>query len=72
MVVLINEIKLKDLSVFLDKFITNRKLINMLQELQALITEIDGGNAGRVHCGDIHITLEKLNQFCEALNYDIR
>ena len=44
----------------------------MLQELQALITEIDGGNAGRVHCGDIHITLEKLNQFCEALNYDIR
>ncbi|WP_407289504.1 helix-turn-helix domain-containing protein [Raoultella planticola] len=38
----------------------------------ALLTDIDRSYVGRVERGEVNITLEKLYQFTEILNYDAR
>ncbi|MBZ0059576.1 MULTISPECIES: helix-turn-helix domain-containing protein [unclassified Leclercia] len=64
---------MKDLSVlFGRKLRAKRKALGISQEKLALLTEIDRSYVGRIERGEVNITLEKLYQFSEVLQCDVR
>ncbi|WP_312749185.1 helix-turn-helix domain-containing protein [Atlantibacter hermannii] len=64
---------MKDLSVvFGKKLRAKRKALGISQEKLALLTEIDRSYVGRIERGEVNITLEKLYQFSEVLQCDVR
>ncbi|EPD6202518.1 helix-turn-helix domain-containing protein [Enterobacter hormaechei] len=64
---------MKDLSVHLGKKLrTKRKELGISQEKLALLTEIDRSYVGRIERGEVNITIEKLYQFAEVLQCDVR
>lgn len=64
---------MKDLSVLFGKKLREkRKALGISQEKLALLTEIDRSYVGRIERGEVNITLEKLYQFSEVLQCDVR
>ncbi|EGC7112972.1 helix-turn-helix domain-containing protein [Leclercia adecarboxylata] len=64
---------MKDLSVLFGKKLrAKRKALGISQEKLALLTEIDRSYVGRIERGEVNITLEKLYQFSEVLQCDVR
>lgn len=64
---------MKDLSVLFGKKLrAKRKELGISQEKLALLTEIDRSYVGRIERGEVNITLEKLYQFSEVLQCDVR
>ncbi|HBX12685.1 MAG TPA: transcriptional regulator [Leclercia adecarboxylata] len=64
---------MKDLSVLFGKKLrAKRKALGISQEKLALLTEIDRSYVGRIERGEVNITLEKLYQFSEVLECDVR
>ena len=64
---------MKDLSILFGKKLrAKRKALGISQEKLALLTEIDRSYVGRIERGEVNITLEKLYQFSEVLQCDVR